>query len=139
MANILVVEDDFAVRSFVSLILQRDGHSVCVASTAEEAEGTCADFHADILVADIALPGKSGIDLAGTLLRSQPHARILFVTGWPIQRVSDSKNLRNMQHGSYAFLQKPFSPGVLSSTVWELLGRKTTTGVTVGRAVGNDR
>ena len=44
-----------------------------------------------------------------------------------------------MPLGWYTLLKKPFGHGVLSNTVRELLGKKTTTGVTVARAVGSDR
>ena len=126
MSNILIVENDSAVCSLASIVLQHHGHTVCVASTAEEAERTYGDSYPDILVANISLPGKSGTDFALELVRSHAHVRVLFITGSPAQRASDAEILRKMPHGSYTLLKKPFGPGVLSNTVRELLGRKIT-------------
>ncbi|GIZ53307.1 hypothetical protein NCCP691_33210 [Noviherbaspirillum aridicola] len=82
-APILVVEDDPATRSLMSEMLVLLGHQVSAAASAEEALAMVEQgrHRFAILLADINLPGMSGIRLADILVRKLPGLRVVFVSG----------------------------------------------------------
>ena len=118
--TILLVEDEDAVRSLAMRILRREGYTVYVASNAAEAEAVFAGNGAEIvlLVSDLVLPGISGIDLALRLRGRRPALNVLLMSGYTDRDVGAFQ--REMP--SVAFLQKPFTPDSLVSSVGALLG-----------------
>ena len=62
-AVVLVVDDEPGMRHFLQKALAPRVASVLVAGSAEDAEGLLPQHHVDLVVLDIALPGKSGITL----------------------------------------------------------------------------
>jgi two-component system cell cycle sensor histidine kinase/response regulator CckA len=117
-ANILLVEDDAAIRSGVRRILDRAGYTVLTAATPIEAIQLAADHELPIrlLVTDFGLHAVTGRQVAEVLLRDRPGLRVLYVSGHSIAKV--------LPHGlppGTAFLQKPFSMSALLDHVRELL------------------
>lgn len=128
MATILILEDEVDVRELFALILGQHSHTVLEASTAEEAKRVSTENRVDALVTNVILPGgKSGTDFALELLRSQPHVRVLIVSGWPVQRTDDRENISKMPEGSYLILQKPFGIDMLVRKVRDLIGKTERT------------
>ena len=82
-ASILVVEDDPATRSLLSEMLIVLGYPVASAASADEAIGMieAGQNNFSILLADITLPGMSGIDLAELLIRRIAGLRVVFASG----------------------------------------------------------
>jgi DNA-binding response OmpR family regulator len=76
----------------------------------------------DLLLTDVMLPGKNGVELATELRRSRPGLRLLFVSGYSAD-VLDSTPLENVH-----FLPKPFGPEDLTRAVRAALdGARTGT------------
>jgi two-component system, cell cycle sensor histidine kinase and response regulator CckA len=117
--NVLLVEDDDQVRSFVRMLLISNGYNVLEASTGAEgleiAERNSADI--DLLLSDMLLPELSGYDLAQRVLELRPQIKILFMTGY----VEGEIVQRSMSELGAAFLDKPFLPGTLLSRVQEAI------------------
>jgi two-component system cell cycle sensor histidine kinase/response regulator CckA len=71
----------------------------------------------DVLLTDVVMPRMSGPELAGTLRRTHPHVKVLFISGYTDQAVG--------HHGVFApdsqFLQKPFTTAALLAKVRALL------------------
>lgn len=63
MADILVIEDDLDTRTLMERWLERDGHQVVSAATAERGLELLADSSFEIAVLDIRLPGMSGLEM----------------------------------------------------------------------------
>jgi len=83
MARILVVDDDAAVRSFVSRALEQHGHAVTQAADGDTALAhLAADPDIGLLVTDIVMPGMDGLDLARAALSRRADLRILLMTGY---------------------------------------------------------
>ena len=61
--RILVVDDEPSVRESVGYALEQEGFQVTLAANGEEAEGQISDDNFDLLILDIMMPGKSGLDL----------------------------------------------------------------------------
>ena len=108
MLRILLVEDEAAVRSFMSLALGRDGHQVTQASSGAEAVQRAAEADFDLVITDVIMPEMSGIELVGRLRSERPTLPVLFISGY------SQETQRAVIPGHY--LQKPFSiPGLLQA------------------------
>ena len=79
--RVLVVEDDLALLGLACSVLRREGYEVVSASDAEDAQRLAElDGPIDCLFTDVCLPGASGLDLAASLVRSQPGLNVVVTT-----------------------------------------------------------
>jgi two-component system cell cycle response regulator CpdR len=88
MANILLAEDDDAMRQFLSTALTRDGHRVSSHRDGQQALAAL-DRPYDLLIADIVMPGLDGIELARRARASDPRLRVMFITGFAAVALGD--------------------------------------------------
>ena len=103
--RVLVVDDEFVVRDFVSRILRQAGYQTETASDSGVALRIAEESPSlDLLVTDVKMPGASGADLARVLLRRNPHLKVLFLTGY-----ADSLDQDRMTTSQQAILSKPCS------------------------------
>jgi CheY-like chemotaxis protein len=77
--RILVVDDESSVRESVGYALEQEGFEVTLAADGEDAEGKLTDDHYDLLILDIMMPGKSGLDICREV-RSQSPVPIILLT-----------------------------------------------------------
>ena len=105
--RILVVEDEWGVRQFVTRALTRYGYRVAEASTAAEAVAVFARENGkfDLLITDVVLTDTSGTELAEKLVRENPQLRVLLTSGYADDRVHSQL----IERRGFAFLQKPCS------------------------------
>ncbi len=80
--RVLLVEDEELIRMITAENLKDLGHQVFIAPTVEEALALLRQMAMDVLLTDINLPGRSGIDLASAARRQQPGLRIIFTSGY---------------------------------------------------------
>ncbi|MDX6770946.1 MAG: PAS domain-containing protein [Elusimicrobiota bacterium] len=118
-ASVLVAEDDDVVRRFVARCLERAGCDVVTAVDGLEALrlGEAHEGSFDVLVIDAVLPRLSGVELAARLRRSQPTARVVFMSGYRAEEALGA------EREGVDFLMKPFSAADLSELVGALLSR----------------
>lgn len=81
--TVLFVEDDRAVRHVVVQVLAEKGFAVLSAPDADTALRILADRPADLLFADIVMPGMDGVELARRARVLRPGIKVLFATGYP--------------------------------------------------------
>jgi DNA-binding NtrC family response regulator len=118
--TILLVEDEVQVRAVARGILRRAGYQVLEAATAGDAIVLCEQHTGviDLLLTDIVLPLMNGRVLAERLRAAQPRMKVLLMSGY-----SDETVVHNgVTEQGFAFLQKPFTPHVLTLKVREVLG-----------------
>jgi two-component system cell cycle sensor histidine kinase/response regulator CckA len=118
-ANILLVEDEEAVRAFAGRALSARGYTVFEAASGPEAldllNGMAEPL--DLVISDVVMPGMDGPTLMRELRRRQPDLKIIFVSGY-----AEDAFQRNMpENESFQFLPKPFSLKELATTVKETL------------------
>jgi two-component system cell cycle sensor histidine kinase/response regulator CckA len=120
-ATILLVEDEDGVRAVLHSSLIRDGYTVMEASGGAQALEVCAAYkgNIDLLLTDVVMSGMSGRELADRLVVIRPGLKVLFVSGYNEDRVLQ----KGVVEGEMEFLQKPFTPAVLSRKVRQILSR----------------
>lgn len=112
MSRILVVDDECIVADTLGLIFRKHGFEAKVAYSADEALKIARKFSPDLLLCDITMPDRSGLELMADFTRELPNCRVLVLTGYysNLARVRDqSKNLRRQTR----VLTKPCDPSEL--------------------------
>ncbi len=117
--TILVVEDDPAVRGLVHEALRLNGYEVLVARHGIEALLTGAKHMGQIhlLLTDVVMPQMSGPEIAEKLAGVRPEIKVLYMSGYPDHPVFSQGGVNR----DTVFLQKPFTPNVLTQKVREVL------------------
>jgi len=121
--TILVVEDDEAVRTFVSEVLSSHGYTVLLADSAERAQELWKDIAAqvDLLLTDVVLPQEDGVRLYSKLRQSRPQLPVVYMSGY----TDDSQSvLRELADGK-SLLPKPFGAEQLTAAVRRTLDTTT--------------
>lgn len=121
MADILIIDDDDALRSAMRKILQRRGHAVREAVDGSSGLALMRESRPDLVVTDLYMPGKEGIETILELRAEDPDLPILAVSGGGVAMVpglslSDAEAL-----GANASLAKPFSVEAFQNAVERLL------------------
>ena len=116
-ASILVVDDQDGIRQFQRQALEHAGYQVTEANSGLEALALLEQGRLfDLVIADIAMPGLTGVEMAGSIRTVFPDQKILYVTG-QLDRLMDARSLWQGE----AFLEKPFSLAALREAVSLLL------------------
>jgi len=116
--TVLVVEDEAILRMLAKRMLERQGYTVLVAASAEEALRLFEqNASIDVLLTDVVMPGATGPELTGRLVEWRPGLKVIYMSGHTEDAI--------VQHGvlkpGVAFLQKPFTSESLGGKIRELL------------------
>jgi two-component system, OmpR family, response regulator RegX3 len=111
MSRVLVVDDEPSVRESVGYALEQEGFDVTLAADGEDAETKLDDSEFDLLIIDIMMPGKSGLDVCREV-RAQSPVPIILLTA----KDAEVDKVVGLEVGADDYVTKPFS-------VRELLGR----------------
>ncbi len=118
---ILVVEDDAEIRELVKFNLERDGFRVAAVEGGDDALDRVKAARPDLVILDIMLPGRSGLEVLQDLRRS-PQTRDLPVV-LLTARASEVDKLVGFEFGADDYVTKPFSPKELLARVRAMLRR----------------
>jgi CheY-like chemotaxis protein len=113
--RILVVDDDRDFADSLAEALRLEGHQVDVALSGERAVERFRQCDYDLTFMDVKLPGRNGVERLLELRALRPAARVVLVTGFDMQRLTDDA----VAHGAYGVLQKPLDMNCLR----EMLGK----------------
>jgi PAS domain S-box-containing protein len=132
--TVLLVEDEPALLKMSKMMLQKIGYLVLAAGTPGEAIGLAKKHAGDIhlLLTDVVMPGMNGKDLAERLHVLRPNMKILFMSGYSVNMITDQGVLDE----SVNFIEKPFSMKDLGVKVAETL---TNTRKTSGSSILDER
>lgn len=122
MAKVLVVDDDLKLCQFMMTLLTGAGHDVREAHDGEEALEMQAESPADVVVLDLIMPVKEGIETMAELRRKYADVGIIAVTGGGIVSPEEHLNWAK-KFGADRFLRKPFESDELLKHVEALGGR----------------
>ncbi|MEY4718329.1 MAG: hypothetical protein RL563_947 [Pseudomonadota bacterium] len=119
--NILVVEDEDAIREMLTLVLEQVHFLVDAVANAEEALPLLTENQIDLVLLDWMLPGISGVELARRLKKdpSFKDLPIILLTA----RGEEEDKIRGLEIGADDYVTKPFSPKELVARIKAVLRR----------------
>lgn len=123
-SRILIVDDDASISKLVALLLTRTGrYEVFVENRPFAAKAAATNFHPDLILLDVDMPGLDGGQVAAGF-RADPRfaaVPIVFITSLmpPSEAGQDA-----VMRGGMPFLSKPVNPGALERTIKRLLGKE---------------
>ena len=125
MANVLVVDDDPAVRTTTKLVLERSGHRVSVAADGRAGLAALAAGGIDLLVVDLFMPGMDGMETLREARKHHPGLPVIVMSGTslggPGQEAPDFLAMA-VKLGAVRSVQKPFKPRDILDAVHTSLG-----------------
>jgi DNA-binding response OmpR family regulator len=117
--RVLVVEDERKVAKALQEGLERESYSVAVAHTGEDGFFRANSEQFDLIILDVMLPGRSGIEVLSALQRQEPRVPVLLLTA----RDSVEDRVLGLDAGADDYLVKPFAFPELLARVRALLRR----------------
>ena len=117
-AHILVVDDDDGIRKLVKQYLNQNHFLVSTAKSAEDAENKIEILKFDLIVLDVMMPGKSGLEfISKNRKKIQTPIILLTAKGEPDERI------KGLETGADDYLPKPFEPKELTLRIENILNK----------------
>jgi two-component system nitrogen regulation response regulator GlnG len=118
--HILIVDDEEAVCWSLERALSREGHSVSVAASAEQAFALLGRQRPDVMILDVRLPGMDGLTALARIRQSVPDLPVIVVTAFGDLPTA----VRAVEGGAFDYLAKPFDLSQALETVNRALHRR---------------
>ncbi|MDB2527311.1 response regulator transcription factor [Candidatus Pelagibacter bacterium] len=118
MAHILVVDDDDGIRSLVKKYLNENNYLVTTAKSAEDAIEKTSLIKFDIIVLDIMMPGKSGLEFTNEY-KNKINTPIILLTA----KGEANERVEGLESGADDYLPKPFEPKELVLRINNILNK----------------
>lgn len=119
--RILVVEDEKKVASFIKKGLQQEGYAVDTAHDGQEAVQNATAFDYDLIILDLMLPKRLGLDVLRDIRSKKPNLPVLVLTA----KGAIEDKVAGLDAGADDYLIKPFAFAELSARIRALLRRGT--------------
>ena len=120
--NILIVEDEPQMVGVISYTFQVAGYETLIAYNARQATDHLRNYHIDLVVLDVMLPGSSGLDLCRQI-RRDTTVPILMLTA----KSDQADVIKGLEHGADDYMAKPFSTRELLLRAQAILRRTRRT------------
>jgi DNA-binding response OmpR family regulator len=120
--RILVMEDDKTISTALEMILTEAGYDVDVAGTGENALELFDQKPFDLIIADLKLPGISGMEVIKQVKEKNPKVEVIVITGVGTQPIAEEA----LELGAHDFLPKPFTDDQIKTAIDEALKRHET-------------
>ena len=120
--TLLVVEDEEALRKVLVRILEKQGYHVLQAGDGAEGVQIASDYAGaiDLLLTDAMMPKMNGKELAAELKRTRPQTKVIFISGYPHEVLSQ----QGVLDSSIQLIQKPFELDFLTGKIRNILDEK---------------
>jgi two-component system, NtrC family, response regulator AtoC len=104
--RILIVDDDEGLRESLQLVLSAEGYETSAAGDAEQALERLDASAFDVVLCDLRMPGRDGLELLPDLARRLPDSTLILMSAYGTEELA----LEAMRRGAYDYLAKPFQP-----------------------------
>ena len=114
--RVLIADDHTVVRKGLQALLSAKRYGIEIvgeASNGFEAVQKASELMPDVILMDLVMPGKTGLEAIAEIKQMQPQARILVLTSF----ADDANVVQAIQAGAYGFLLKDTSPDELVQTI----------------------
>ena len=119
-SRILVVDDERSMREFLEIFFRREGYEVTTADSVEAALVALeADDH-DLVITDIQMPGRDGLELLHELRALAPETPVVMITAFATTETA----IAAMKEGAYDYVTKPFKVDEIAVVVEKALEKK---------------
>jgi CheY-like chemotaxis protein len=120
--RILIIDDDPDIRRLLRMALEKDRHEVLEAADGGEGVRRWRDGHPDLVITDLMMPGKDGLDTLFELVSLDPRVKVIAMTGgnWreAVDRLHDARLF-----GAVRTVAKPFTLSEMLRVVGEVLAQ----------------
>ena len=123
MARILVIDDEELVRFSLRTALETEGYDVIEAENGKAAARPLDEYQFDLVITDIVMPEKEGIETIIDLKQTYPNLKIIAITGGGINYYRDYLESASL-FGADDVLQKPFPDEELLRSVKDCLSMR---------------
>lgn len=123
MFNILVIDDEEAMRDSCSQVLIKEGYQVETAGDGETGLQKVIELKPDLILVDLKMPGVCGIEVLEKVRDIDPNIIAVVITGF----ATIDSAVESMKQGAYDFLPKPFTPDELRLIVKRGLEKRKLT------------
>ncbi len=113
MARVLVIDDDESYRMVLRGFIEENGHTALEAENADVGTKVFLEEKIDLVISDLMMPNKSGLDLLRELRVIQPKVLFIMVTGYPTVDTATAA----IKEGAYDFLVKPVDMNQLAAVM----------------------
>ena len=132
--HLLIVDDDREIRDLVSRFLVKHGYRVATAADARTMEAALAASGVDLVILDLMLPGKSGLEICRDL-RARSPMPILMLTAMG----DETDRIVGLEMGADDYIAKPFNPRELLARVRAILRRTSIAAAAPGKPAGTPK
>jgi DNA-binding NtrC family response regulator len=123
MANILIIDDDKSILSFLKERLMYEGFNVLTAINGKQGMKLFNDKPVDLVITDIIMPGEIGFDIIAEMKRICPDIKIIAISGMGLGMIETCLKTAKFSGAEYTFA-KPFEISNLLTAVYELLKKE---------------
>jgi DNA-binding NtrC family response regulator len=102
--KILIVDDEEKIRKFLALALKKEDYEVRTVGTAEAALASIQKEKCDLIITDLRMPGKSGLELLREVKKIDPSTEVIMITAYATAETA----VKAMKEGAYDYIIKPF-------------------------------
>jgi DNA-binding NtrC family response regulator len=118
--SILIIDDEAAIRESLETLLGMEGYSVVAAESGEKGLARIAERPFDLVLLDLALPDKSGMDALREIRDRDPQLAVIMITAYG----TVENAVQAMQNGAANFIQKPWDNEKLLADVRTAVARR---------------
>ena len=138
MPTLLIIEDDHHILLMIKRMLEPLGYEIKLASDGKEGLDMFHKFDVDLVITDIIMPEKEGLEIIRDMRRERPNLQIIAMSGGG--KISADNYLETAKiFGAAKILEKPFTRKQMVSAVQDLLGEPKNGGGSQGKpGAGND-
>ena len=119
VGSVLIIDDEAAIRESLETLLELEGYEVESAASGEEGLARIGDRPFDLVLLDLALPDRNGIDLLAELRAHDPQLSVIMITAYG----TVENAVKAMQAGAVNFVQKPWDNEKLLADVRTAVAR----------------
>jgi DNA-binding NtrC family response regulator len=118
--SVLIIDDEAAIRESLETLLEMDGYSIAVAESAEEGLARIAERPFDLVLLDLALPDRSGMEVLREIRERDAQLAVIMITAYG----TVENAVQAMQNGAANFIQKPWDNEKLLADVRIAVARR---------------